>query len=149
IAAPGTRLKDVEAEIKRLDQPNSPEMHTKPYPLKKASANRVAGLINSFWATRYPNESATTHQVRVTYDDSSNTVFVQAAPADMEEIGELIERLDTSVSEALDDVRIVPLRNALSDDLANLLLQAISAGVLPPTTTAGAIPAAPGAAPGG
>jgi type II secretory pathway component GspD/PulD (secretin) len=149
IAAPGTRLKDVETEIKRLDQPNSPEMRLVPFQLKKAPANRVASLINTFWTSRYPNETLATHQVRVTYDDSSNTVWVQASPADMEEIRGLVEELDSFVSASVDDIRIVPLRNALSDDLANLLLQAIAAGVLPPTSTAGAVPAAPGAAPGG
>src|SRR5207248_2425382 len=121
---------------------------------------KVEVPINNFYATRFPNETAAQHQVRVTRDDSSNTVFVQAAPADMAEIRSLIERIDTTVSSAVNDVRIVRLNNASADELANLLTVAISQGVvgMPAGTALGALPGAAGvpgarplgaAAPGG
>jgi type II secretory pathway component GspD/PulD (secretin) len=154
LGAPRARVSDIVKEIKRLDQPNSQTGRAIPFPLKKASASRVEALINNFYAQRYPNEPATAHQVRVTHDDSTNTVFVQAAPADLEEIRSLIERVETTVSNAINDVRIIYLRNALSDELSSLLSQSIAQGVAPATTgapsiipTAGA-PGAPGA-PGG
>src|SRR5438552_2839458 len=76
------------------------------------------------------------HQIKITYDDSTNTVFVQAAPADMDEIRGLIERIDTTVSSAVNDLRIYHLKNALADELSNILIQAVSEGVVAPTTAA-------------
>src|SRR5207244_1360420 len=64
-------------------------------------------------------------------------VFVQAAPADMEEIRGLIQRIDTTVSSAVNDLRIYHLRNALADETANLLVQAVTEGIVPATTAAG------------
>jgi type II secretory pathway component GspD/PulD (secretin) len=140
VAAPRVRMKDVLNEIKRLDRPSTAEARAVPFPLTRASAARVATLINNFYAQRYPTETQAQNQIRVTYDDSTNTVFVQAAPADLEEIRGLIDRLDKFVSSAVNELRIVPLRNSLADELAVLLQQAISRGVAAPTT--GAVPGA-------
>src|SRR5262249_14978473 len=118
------------------------------FPLKKAAAARVAPLLQQFYAQRYANETTAQNQIRITFDDSTNTVYVQAAPADLAEIRGLIERMDTMESPAVNDMRIVPLKYSLSDDLANLLLQAIAQGYTPATTT-GAPGIVPGAAGGG
>lgn len=151
MAAPKARVNDVIKEIQRLDLPVFKDGRTTPFPLKKASAARVAALLQQFYAQRYPNESAGQDQIRFTYDDSSNTVFVQAAPADLAEIRGLIERIDSNVSPAVNDMRIVPLKNALSDELTNLLMQAIAQGFTPTGTTGapGIIPSAAGLRPGG
>jgi type II secretory pathway component GspD/PulD (secretin) len=110
----------------------------------------MAQQITTFWASRYPEETTAQNQIRVTSDDSSNTVFVQAAPADLEQIGRLIEMLDTMSSDAKNNLRIVPLKNAVSSELAALLVQAISQGVVPSSgaTVPGVVPTLPGAAPG-
>src|SRR5205807_6939690 len=110
MSAPKARIKDVIAEIKRLDQPIPAGGQAVPFPLKKASAARVDTFLNNWYLQRYPNETATQHQIRITHDDSTNTVYVQAAPADLTEIRELIERLDTYVSPAVNDIRVVILR---------------------------------------
>ncbi|HXG13179.1 MAG TPA: secretin N-terminal domain-containing protein [Gemmataceae bacterium] len=134
LAVPRARLEDVKAEIRRLDRPAVPQTQATPFPLRKASAAQVAQLITSFWGQRYPGDQ---NLIRVTADTSTNTVFVQAAPADLKEIGDLIGRLDNTVSSAVNQLRIVPLRNALADELSLLLRQAISQGVAP----AAAVPA--------
>lgn len=158
LAAPSARMKDIEKEIARLDQPTAPEGRATPFALKRQSASRVANLITQFFADRYPNESRAQHQVRVTWDDNTNTVFVQAAPADLTEIRALVERIDTMPSLAVNDLRIFRLNNAVSDDLAILLTRAITDGFAPTTTTglgglggAGQLPGQPGGAgqPGG
>jgi type II secretory pathway component GspD/PulD (secretin) len=146
LAAPKARVDDIIKEIKRLDRKTTPQGHPLPFPLKKATASRVAALLTNFYAQRYPNETAALHGIRITEDDSINTVFVQAAPADLEEIRELIERIDNTVSNAVNDVRIIYLRNALADELATLLGQAIAQGVTGPSAvpTPSVTPAAAG-----
>lgn len=142
VGVPETRFQDVMKEIERLDQPNSPQAKAFAFPLRKAAASRVAAQIQSFYATRYPNETDQVNQIRITHDDPSNTVFVQAAPADLAEIKDLIERIDNSVSSAVNELRIIPLKNALSDELSAILIQAITQGVVNPS-----IAAAPGIVP--
>lgn len=146
VGAPKSRLPDIMKEIERLDQPTAPGARPVPIPLKKASASRVAGQIQSFYSTRYGAETEAQNQIRITHDDSINTIFVQAAPADLAEIKELIERIDGSVSSAINELRIVPLHNQISDEMANILLQSITQGVVAPSATGapGIVPRAGG-----
>jgi type II secretory pathway component GspD/PulD (secretin) len=137
LAAPQARVADVVKEIKRLDKPIAPAARAVPFPLKKASSARVAQLVTDFYAQRYPNEAAGQHQIRVTHEDSTNTVFVQAGPADLEEIRDLIARIDTTVSSAVNDVRIVYLRNGLATEISTLLSEAIAQGTIAPAPTTG------------
>ncbi len=147
LAAPKARLNDIYIEIKKLDKRISPQSTLNPFPLKRAAANKVATQIQTFWATRWTGESAQQHQVRLTYDDSSNVVFVQASPADMREIEELIFKLDTLESAAINDLRIRYLSNIAADELTSILQTAIAQGVVISTTGgAGAAGAAGGAA---
>ena len=158
IAAPKAQLKYVIAEIKRLDKPNAPAsriLAMTPVPAQRNTpSSRVATLITNFWATRWPGEAAAQHQIRVVSDDKNNAILVQAAPADMEQIGRLIKQIDANSPNSINELRIVTLRNALSDDLSALLQQAIANGNLvaarrrPTPTCARTRPATPGAAPG-
>jgi type II secretion system protein D len=145
LVAARDRVPEIKKEIEKLDVPNSASSRPTPFPLKKAAAQTVANFITQLYQTRYPNEVPGQNQVRVTFDTSTNTVFVQAAPGDLSEIKDMIDRLDSSVSAAVNDLRILKLRNALADEMTNTLMTAISQGVVAPTATA---PGAPGAFPG-
>jgi type II secretion system protein D len=125
--------------------PSSDPSRLTPFPLKNRSARVIGQEIQTFWASRYPPETSAGNQIRIVVDDSSNTIFVQAAPGDLADIAALIARVDTFENPSKNELRIVPLRAAVSDDLAALLLRAISQGVLPPT----AATAAPGQAAAG
>ena len=46
---------------------------------------------------RYGNDP---NQIHITWDDTTNTVIVQAAPNDMDEIRSLIEHMDTATPPA-------------------------------------------------
>ncbi len=149
VAAQEARMPFIKSEIEKLDVPNAPAGAARAFALSKASAAQAATLLTQFWSQRYPGEASAQNQVRITYDTSSNTVFVQAGPADLDEITELLKWIDGQVSKAINDLRIVHVQNALADELANTIISAITAGVLPPGTTAapGLIPT-PGAAAG-
>jgi type II secretory pathway component GspD/PulD (secretin) len=149
VAAPRARMDDVRKRIKELDRATAAPSRAVPFPLKKATASRVASLLTSFYASRYATETTALDQIRFTADDTINTVFVQAAPADLEEIRLLIERIDGTVSSAVNDVRIIFLRNATADELTVLLQQAIALGVTAPTPTPTVTPTAPTVPAGG
>jgi type II secretion system protein D len=146
LAAPRARFDDVINEIKRLDVSSRPQGQTVPFPLRKASAQRVVAVLEPFFRNRYaPTETDATHQVRIWAEPSTNTVYVQAAPSDLEEIREMIARIDSTVSIAVNDLRIVRLNFALATDVATLLSQAINEVAVTP----GPAPAGPTGAPTG
>lgn len=146
LVAARDKIPEIKKEIEKLDIPTPNIGRPNAFPLKKASAQTVANFITQLYQQRYPNEVPGQNQVRVTFDASSNTVFVQAAPADLAEITEMINRLDTSVSAAVNDLRIIKLRNALADELSTTIMQSISQGAAAPA--APTAPGAPGLLPG-
>ncbi|HZY87339.1 MAG TPA: secretin N-terminal domain-containing protein, partial [Gemmataceae bacterium] len=131
LAAPQARVADVEKQIKDLDKLIPPAAGQTEFPLKHASARNVATALTNWYAQRYPGETAAQNQIRITPDDRTNRVFVQAAPADLAQIRGLIEILDEKESSAINELRIVLLRTAISDDLGLLLQRALQQGVLP------------------
>ena len=139
IAAPESRIKEVVLEVKKLDVDNGPGGQATPFALKKAPASRVSTLLTNFYNQRYSEsgEDQSKHQIRITFDVATNTVFVQAAPADMAEIRDLIQYLDTDVSHAVNNLRIKRLKHAVAADVAALLQRAIGYGVAPQTQQTG------------
>jgi type II secretory pathway component GspD/PulD (secretin) len=142
VAAPRSRMDEVLGKIKELDRKPSLESRANPFHLEHAAAQRVAQIIQNFWAVRYPGESSAQHQIRVTWDTSTNTVFVQAAPGDLAEIRNLIQHLDKDESKAVNKLEIVHLGYAISDNVAALLVQAIAQSVTSPTIPPATVPGA-------
>src|SRR5262249_56852547 len=104
---------------------------------------RVVTPTRSSGARPPPPEPAAKTQIRVRGHKNSNPVSAQPAPADLEEIRNLITWTDVNESRALNDLRVIKLSNSLADELGTILIQAISQGVVAPSTTA------PGVFPGG
>ena len=136
IAGPTGRFDDIIKEVKRLDKPNADQVKPRAFPLKKASAQIVATHLQQFWNQRFPGEPLTANQFRVTFDIPSNTVLVQGSPADVQSAAEIIELLDSRTSVAVNDVKVFRLRNALADELAGVLIQALTANVQNPIAQA-------------
>jgi type II secretion system protein D len=65
--------------------------------------------------------------VKVIADIRTNSLIVQAAPRDLEEVGALVERLDQTQGEAVRQVRMFKLRNSLAVDVASVLQAAVGA----------------------
>src|SRR5262249_55894862 len=144
VATSKARIEEVIKQIQDLDVP-SPGAPVY-IPLKKAGAQRVAQLLQTWVAQRYPNE---TNQIRISFDTSSNAVIVQAAPADLADIRAMVERLDSAMSQSWNSMRIFHLQNALSDDMARILGETLSQGVLTPSVPTTTFTQAPGGAAGG
>jgi type II secretion system protein D len=149
VAAPKSQMDRIKAEIKRFDVPNAGQMTPKAYPLKKASAQVVYQQIQNFFNQRYPNETLASNGIRVTFDIASNTVFVQAGVADQDDIARLINYYDTEVTRALNNLKVIRLRNAFSDDLANTLTRTLLTSILNPVASASAGAGLPGGATAG
>jgi type II secretion system protein D len=151
VAAPRARMEEVIKQIKGMDKAPAEVARPVAFPLKKVPASRVGTLIQNFYQTRYAGqETLAQNQIRITWDDGSNTLFVQAAPADLAEIKSLVEYLDTNPSASINELRIVPLKYGLADEVSNLILRAISLGIVPATGGgAGIVPTTGGLGAGG
>ena len=134
--------------IWKLDKPVSPETEFRVFPLRHASATAMEQRLTAF----YQNRSGLGTQVQVTSDFRTNSLVIQAAPRDMEEVAAMIERLDIPTAEAVNEIRVFTLKNSLASELATVLQQAIAGqfgaqGALRQTAT-GQVTTAPGGAAG-
>ncbi|MCX7426748.1 MAG: hypothetical protein NTW96_14115 [Planctomycetia bacterium] len=109
--------------VARLDQPVAPETQFQVFQLRHASAQTAETQIEGF----YEERGGLGAKVRVTADYRSNSLIVQAAPRDVAEVAELIGRIDTPTSAAINELRVFTLENSLAADLAPILHDAIAA----------------------
>ncbi|MBC7815852.1 MAG: hypothetical protein IAG10_03015, partial [Planctomycetaceae bacterium] len=158
----------VDMLIKKLDQPVDPTNEFEVFRLRYAVASQVLTAIDSFFSggtTSGTGGQATTPgttrsttgglrgRVKTISDSRTNSVIVQARPRDLEEVRRLIEELDQVGSKSVNQIRLIPLKNAIADDMATLLNLAIQSVISPPqqprTTQGGAQGGGQGGAAGG
>ncbi|MGW8257255.1 MAG: secretin N-terminal domain-containing protein [Thermoguttaceae bacterium] len=116
-------VKTVLNLAQHLDQPVSPDTEFHVFRLKHAAAASVQNMLNDF----YEERGGLGAHAKVSADSRTNALIVQAAPRDMAELADLINRIDASTSEAVNEIRVIPLEHSLADDLAEIIQDAISA----------------------
>jgi len=108
--------------IRRLDRPVAPASQFRVFRLRFAAAATAQAMLAEFFAER----PALGTRVLATVDFRSNSLIVRAAPRDMAEVAEVIERIDVSTSAAVNEMKVFKLENALAEDLAPILQAAIT-----------------------
>ncbi len=103
--------------IKDLDQPVAPTSQFKIFRLKYMSATDAQLTIDNFFAER----TGLGPIIQIQADFRSNALIVYASPRDMAEVEQLIQRIDVGDSEAVDEVRVFKLKNALAEELGPVL----------------------------
>jgi general secretion pathway protein D len=134
------RAESVEAVkelITKLDQPVEPQSQFAVFPLKHASAATVQATLVGFFVER----TGLGPKVEVTADVRTNSVIVRAGPRDLQEAGELIKRLDVTGGEAENELRVFHLENALAEELAPVLQEAVAAQAAGGSSTGGGLQA--------
>ncbi|MCA9113792.1 MAG: hypothetical protein KDA79_01815 [Planctomycetaceae bacterium] len=104
-----------------LDRPVDPATELEVFSLRHAVAEQVLELLNEFYEER-PGLGT---RIRFVADVRTNSVIVQGRPADLQEVGTLIRRIDKGKSGAVSRMRIVPLQHAVADELALVLTSAM------------------------
>ena len=122
---------DLEAIIElaeKMDQPTDPRNEFQVFPLKSAVAAEVVRTIESMYEADGDDEETSSLRIRVraVADARTNTVIVQAAPSDLDEIGLLIRRIDRDVSSSVSRMQVFPLQNAVADELAEVINGALT-----------------------
>jgi len=136
VIAAGDDLPSILELIDQLDRPVDPRTQFAVFRLKNAIASQVVTMLESF----YEDRAGLGARVRAVADMRTNAVVVQAEPNDLKEVALLIQKIDQEASEAVNDIKIFPLKNALAEELANLINQSIQSVLSPAMTgTAGQV----------
>ncbi len=112
-----------------LDKPSTLARQFEIFPLKFAKAATVAEKLEGLFKSQGEGGgSGRADAIASQADERSNSVIVWASPAQMENIKEVIGRLDTVTPAVEMMVRVVQLKQALAKDFADLLQRALGAG---------------------
>lgn len=119
----GEAVKAAKELIRKLDQPVAAHTQQQVFRLKYASATTVRSTIQEFFQGR----TGLGPKVRLTSDPRTNSLVVDAAPRDLEEVALLIERLDVDAAASVLQTRIFRLQHTLAADVYSTLQNAIDA----------------------
>lgn len=127
ILAPEADLPSIMELAEELDQPVDPLTEFEVFALKSAIATQVAELVTSFFADR----ESLGGTVTAFADVRSNSLIVRARPRDLEEASALIRKIDRDASGAMNQLKVVPLKNSVAQELADVLNSAFQSLQLP------------------
>jgi len=121
--------------ISKLDAPVDAEAQFQVFRLKHASADSVKTTIDSFYQGRTSTTNTGQNNtlapglastVTVVSDYRTNSIIVQAAPRDMLEIAAMVMKIDLAGNEVNTQVKIIPLKNTRAEDMASVVMQALT-----------------------
>ena len=116
--------------IEKIDQPIDNQSGLRVFRLQHTSAIDAETAIRDFFTDR-PGSSDDPRpglgpRVRVLADYRTNSLVVSAAPRDLAEVTRLIDELDVEQVSSQSEIKVFPLNNAIAEDLAPILQEAIS-----------------------
>lgn len=116
--------------IEKIDQPVAATSRLRVFRLQHASAVDAETTIRDFFTDRPGSgddlRPAIGPRVRVLADYRTNSLIISASPRDMTEVTRLINDLDAEKITAQSQIKIFPLNNAVAEDLAPVLQEAIN-----------------------
>ncbi len=119
----GEAVKAAKKLIAELDQPVMSKTQMRIFELKHAPAQEVQTTIEQFLNGR----GGLGPEVNVTANLRTNSVIVHASPRDMQEVAELVARLDVGTSKSVKQAKLVKLKNSLAANVAQTINSAIAA----------------------
>lgn len=134
ILAPESAMDSILALAEELDQPVDPEHEVEVFRLKHAVAATMVEQLEEF----YEEQVGLGTRIRVSADQRTNSVVVQARPRDLSEIAEFLRKIDRDDSDSVSRMKVFPLQSALAEELAIFLTAAIQSVADPRASTAGA-----------
>ncbi len=116
--------------LQKLDQTVSPESQLKVFRLKFMSSIDAERTVRNFFVDRpgFGTDPRTGLGTRVLTiaEYRTNSLIVQASQRDLLEVQKLLDTLDVAASESANEVRIFKLKNAVAEELAPVLQEAVT-----------------------
>jgi len=113
----------IESLLKLLDKPSTIARQFKIFPLRRAKAEPLADRLDELFQSQAEGAAsgARAHAIAVQPDARTNSLIVWASPTEMENIETIVNRLDTAQPAMEMGIRVVQLKQALAEDLAQVL----------------------------
>ena len=133
-------LESVNELIDELDKPVAPRTSFKVFRLRHAIASQIETMLEDFYtrqgtgggATALADRTGLMARIKIVADVRTNSVIVLAQPNDLKEISKVIEQLDKAGGDTVAQVKVVELRHAVAEELADSLSSIIQATLNPP-----------------
>ena len=119
----GEAVGAVKELIAKLDTPVPAQTQVRVFTLKNSSATEITQTITQFFNDR----GGLGPDAIVSSDTRTNSVIVNAAPRDLEEVALLIKKLDSGTNQSVNQAKILKLKNSLAADIAGTVEAAIEA----------------------
>jgi len=111
--------------VELLDRPSSIARQFEIFPLKLARAAAIAEKLESIFASQGDAGGGRTDAIATQADERTNSIIVWASPSQMQNIADIIARLDTSAPVVEMMVKVIQLKQALAEDFATLLTETV------------------------
>jgi type II secretion system protein D len=113
----------VKGLLAMLDQPSTLARQFEIFPLRMAKAAKVAETLENLFQSQAAGTggSGRADAISAVADERTNSLIVWASPGEMQNIREVMARLDTSEPVVEMMVKVVQLKQALATDFAELL----------------------------
>ncbi len=113
----------VQTLLELLDKPSNIARQFAIFPLKRAKAEGLSDRLEQLFAaqTEGAGSDARVDAIGVQPDPRTNSLIVWASPTEMDNIGTIINRLDTTDPAVEMGIRVIQLKQALAEDLAEVL----------------------------
>ncbi|MDA8744682.1 general secretion pathway protein GspD [Rubripirellula amarantea] len=123
-------IKSLLELIQKIDQPIADENRLRVFRLQHASALDAEQTIRDFFTDR-PGEGDDIRpglgtRVRILADYRTNSLIISASPRDLSEVEKLINNLDVQEIASQSQIKVFQLNNALAEDLAPVIQDAIN-----------------------
>lgn len=145
IIAPKADMESILKLADELDQPVDPTAEFQMFRLKSAIAEQVLQHIQTF----YEERQGLGTRVLAVADVRTNSVLVHARPRDLQEVAALVRELDQGGTDSVNQMKIIPLKNAVALELADVLQATLQSALNAPSTSTGGQGGRAGAIPGG
>jgi len=125
----GDQMETAKELIAALDLPIATEnswLHM--FKLKHISANQARATLQGAFPPNVPPYSGFIARIQIFADQRSNTLIVQAAPNDLEQVKKILDEIDVPSSAPEVQMATINLKHSLAPDLALTISNAITAG---------------------
>lgn len=111
-----------------LDKPSNIAKQFNIYPLQAGKAETIAETLDQLFQQQAEGASGRADAIAVQADPRSNSLVVWASASEMDNIGAIIDKLDTARPAVEMMMRVVRLRQALAEDFAESFTETLFAG---------------------
>lgn len=108
-----------------LDKPSSIAKQVEIFPLRMAKAATAAEKLETLFQSQAEGGTGRADAIAAIADERTNSIIVWASPSEMQNIADVIARLDTSAPAVEMMIKVIELKQALAEDFATLLQETL------------------------